>query len=171
MWPFDWKSRKSAKRFRQAFGPYLSQEAITDIMAAPTKPFPTMEKAEIHFVLFQVRDDEADAARNLMTAAMTIAADSGGVSMDIMSSIALVTFGVPIRGEGAAPESSLRLADELVEKLGPDIRVAHGGGEGPHGFFGARTRFTYGVLVPGFSGYLKTLLSANFGTIVKVGEP
>jgi hypothetical protein len=72
--------------------------------------------------------------------------------------------------KGAPAELQSGLADALIEKLGPDIRIAYGCAQGLHGNVGADGRFSYTVLLPNFSACMTGLLATNFGTSGDVRE-
>jgi hypothetical protein len=86
---------------------------------------------------------------------------------NITSSLLVGLLGVPFP-EGDSPEARRELVDTLLQENGERIRIAHGQCDGAFGVLGAKGRWTYGEVIPGFSEVLKTLLETKFGTAVEV---
>jgi hypothetical protein len=170
MWPFDWKERRERRWLLRAFSPYLSKDRFDGLMAeASSFPRP-MESKEIHFLLLQVRDDDADEARPLVVEAVATACDRGGVVECMMSSFVLVTFGLYAWEQRPPAELMAELAGALLERMGSNIRIAYGRARGLHGLLGSEKRFAHTALLPGFGRYTATLLSTDFGSRVVVGD-
>jgi hypothetical protein len=70
--------------------------------------------------------------------------------------------------EGNSPDVRRGLVDTLLRENGERIRIVHGECDGAVGLLGPQKRVTYGEVIPGFSGILKTLLETKVGTAVEV---
>jgi hypothetical protein len=171
MWPFDRREERERQWIRQGFSKYLSRELVEQLVANPRSlTMGEMTKAEVRFLLFQVRDSSLGDIRDLMNRAIAIAADTGGVIDCLMSSMMLVTFGIIAPPDGIPEDQQLRAVAALIEKLGTDIRVLYGRAQCLHGTVGTDARFFYSVLLPDFGASMKRLLDVDFGTSVETGE-
>jgi hypothetical protein len=156
---------------RAAFGRYLSKEAIDKILDNPEPLKLDMKAATIHFVLFQVSDDDLGNIQALLSRAIDIALEFEGM-VDIFSSTLMATFGYPRIAHSRYPNEdfeslSMGLAAKLVEDMGRDVRAVYGSAEGAIGNLGNQRRFSYGPAIPGFHRILAHLGELDFGTVEK----
>jgi hypothetical protein len=86
---------------------------------------------------------------------------------NITSSLFVALLGVPFPEDNSA-EARRRLVDALLRENGDRIRIIHGECDGAVGNFGGHGRWTYGVVIPGFSGILKKLVEAESGSAVEL---
>jgi len=85
----------------------------------------------------------------------------------ITSSLLVGLLGVPFP-EGNSPETRRELVKALLQAHAERIRIVHGQCDGAFGTLGAKGRWTYGEVIPGFSGILKQLLESKCGTAVEI---
>jgi hypothetical protein len=117
-------------------------------------------------VIFVEGTDPQEVSATLSTLVGTLFRHHANVS-GISPSLLIALLGVPFP-EGNSPEERRDLVNALIQESGDRIRVAHGECDAPFGMFGSSMRFTYGALIPGFSGILKTLVETKFGTAVEI---
>ena len=167
MWSFkQWRARK---KVRSAFSEYLANEVIDEIVNNPDRTRKPPKRAEICFILLQVRDDTIEQVPASMAEAMDIILQRNGTVCDVMSSTLLAIFGFPISDD---PEKNRdqrsKSVVRLVTELGPNVRLVYGTVDGLVGNFGMARRFHYGPLLPGFARYLAALTALEFGQAVEV---
>jgi hypothetical protein len=162
MWSFKrWRMRK---KIRSAFSEYLANEVLDEIINNPDRTRKPPQRAEICFILLQIRDDTAEKLPAHIGQAMDIVVQRGGTVCDVMSSVVLAIFGFPLSDD---PERNRdqrsKSVTRLVTELGPNIRLVYGTAEGLVGNFGSPRRLHYGPLLPGFARYLSALTALEFG--------
>ena len=127
------------------------------------------QRAQVCFILLQVRDDPVDQVSAHMTHAFDIILRRNGTICDIMSSMVLAIFGHPISED---PEKSsdqrAKSVARLVTELGANIRLVHGTTEGLVGNYGSQDRVHWGALLPGFARYMTALTALEFGQSAEV---
>ena len=166
MWPF--KRRREQKELRALFKRYLADEVADELLKNPRGLRLETQRADISFILLQVRDDPVDQAQAHIAYAMDIIMRRGGWC-DVMSSLVLSVFGLPF-SEDAEKSNDQRAKSvaRLVTELGTNIRLVHGAAEGLIGNYGSPQRFHYGPLLPGFARYTTALSALEFGQSAEV---
>jgi len=101
--------------------------------------------------------------------AFDAALHTGGVVMSVMSSVVVVTFGIPIRSpDNESIDQRNQAVARLLRDLGPNVRVISGRADGLYGIVGSDRRFSFEALIPDFSGSLEHLLRLDFGSSAEV---
>jgi hypothetical protein len=166
MWPF--KRRREQQELRALFKKHLADEVADELLKNPRRLRLETHRADISFILLQVRDDPVDQAQAHMAHAMDIIMRRGGWC-DVMSSLALSVFGLPVSEDvEKSNDQRAKSVARLVTELGANIRLVHGTTEGLIGNYGSPERFHYGPLLPGFARYLTALTSLEFGQSAEV---
>ena len=162
MWPF--KRRRERETVRAAFKKYLAGEVADELLNNPSSLRLETQRAQVCFILLQVRDDPVDQVQAYMTHAFDIILRRNGTICDIMSSMVLAIFGHPISEElEKSNDQRAKSVARLVTELGSNIRLVHGTAEGLVGNIGTPQRFRYGALLPDFARYLNALTALEFG--------
>jgi hypothetical protein len=165
MWPF-WRKSREAREIRRAFSAYMSPEVV-EKLARGEDVIPSPETKVIPYVVFQVRDDRVDDVQLCLSQAIPIVRRYDVLLETMMhSTVAVSMFRI---GTGAemfqfVPGSQEQLVNELLEALGPNIRIVYGSAEGLWGSIEVAKRFSFGALVPGFNAVLATLGQLEFGS-------
>jgi hypothetical protein len=167
MWPF--KRRPEREKIRAAFSHYLTDEFIDDLVNNP-RPMPTTpQPAELCFILLQVRDDPLDQAPMRMSRAIDIIARRDGMIWNVLSSITLATFGLPVSEDPEKDrDQRTKSIARLVTELGSDIRLIYGTADGLLANSGSSQRFHYGPVLPDFQRYLDALTKLEFGQAAEI---
>ena len=87
--------------------------------------------------------------------------------LQVTSSLFMALLGVPFT-EGNTPNTRREVVSALLHENGERIRIVHGECDGAFGMFGGHARWTYGAVIPGFSGILNKLLETKLGTAVEI---
>jgi len=166
MWSLKrWRMRR---KIRSAFSEYLANEVIDEIVNNPDRTGKPPQRAEICFILLQVRDDAVEQTPAYIAQAIDIILQRGGTVCDVMSSTILAVFGFPI---GEDPEKNRdqrsKSVARLVTGLGTNVRMVYGAADGLVGNIGHARRLHYGPLLPGFAHYLTALTALEFGRAVE----
>lgn len=139
MWPF--KRRRERAKLRAAFTRDLAEEVADELLNNPGLIRLETQRAEICFILLQVRDDRVDEVQAHLAKAMDIIMRRNGTVCDIMSSTMMSVFGFPIAMDPEkANDQRAKSVARLVTELGPNIRLVHGTAEGLVGNFGSARR-------------------------------
>jgi hypothetical protein len=167
MWPFKrWRERAEV---RAAFVKYLAPALVDRLCSQPDQLGLKLERADICFILLQVRDDPVDQVSAHIAHAMDIIIACNGTVCDIMSSTVTAIFGLPISDDlDKSNEERAKSVARLVTELGANIRLVHGAVEGLVGNYGSPDRFHWGPLLPGFARYLTALTALEFGHSAEV---
>ena len=167
MWPFKcWRERAEV---RAAFTKYLADEVADELLNNPRSPRLETQRADISFILLQVRDDPLDQVQAHMANAIDIVLRRNGTVCDIMSSMAMAIFGHPISEDlDKSSDQRVKSVARLVTELGTNVRLVHGTTEGLVGNVGSPHRLTYGALLPGFARYMTALTALEFGQSAEI---
>ena len=167
MWPFKgWRERAEV---RAAIMKYLAPALVDRLSSQPDELRLKVERADICFILFQVRDDPVDQVPAHMAHAMDIIVRRNGTVCDIMSSMVLAIFGHPISEElEKSNDQRAKSVARLVTELGANIRLVHGATEGLVGNYGSPDRIHWGPLLPGFAQYVNALTALEFGQSAEI---
>jgi hypothetical protein len=159
--------RVRPRRARKTFEPYLSPEVVKELLRTPKSEIKPPETKHFQFLVILVEgSNPQDVSATLTTLVGTLSQHQANVS-GISPSFLIALLGVPFP-EGNSPNERRQLVDALLQDSGDRIRVAHGQCDAPYGMFGSAPRFTYGALIPGFSGILKALVEMTSGTAVEI---
>jgi len=166
MWPFDRRKRQ----IRRAFSRYLSPDFLDDVVNDPAKAASAAspKSVEMHFILLQNRDGTLTDMQNALTRTTEIAIAANGFVEKNLSSIVLITFGVP-HFDAAAAVNQARVVASLISVLGQRVRLVHGQATALVGLWGGGLRVFYGSLIPDFGRCLQRLLGLAFGTAERLG--
>lgn len=163
MWPFN-RRRTEAARLRQAFGGYLSEEAIRALGTPRGKLEPRIGRHA--YVLLQVRgDDPAQVARHFASA-VDLLVRHDGIALGMLPPFVMAAFALPHAETdlGTAQARQAATVAALIEGLGPNVRLIHGTEDGLMGAVGSRQHLHYGLILPESSAKMAKLLSLDFGT-------
>ncbi len=165
MWSFDrWKTVRRRRETLRLLSPYLTKQAIDELVKMRDRPSPTPRQATIPYIILQVRDDDLAQASGYLGKAFEAVLDSNGAIMSVMSSVVAATFGIPIRDphSGSIDQRNQAVA-RLLRDLGPNVRVVSGRADGLFGTVGGPRRFDFAALIPDFGRSLESLLRLDFG--------
>jgi len=153
-----WLFRKNpiSKRQLRVFADFVSKEGLFSIQEN-SKEFPALQKEEIYYIIFQVRDETPELLQRGLSVALEIVLNHRGMVENIMSSVVSVVF-KPTENQ---LESTMAA---LLSGLGSNIRAVYGHGEYLRGVFGSQTRLSYGTIFPNFHGILQLLFQLDFGS-------
>lgn len=167
MWPFKgWRERAAV---RAALAKYLDPALVRRLSSQPDRLRLETERADICFILLQVRDDPVDQVSTHLAYAMDIIIRHDGLVCDIMSSMALMIFGLPLREDPEkCNDQRAKSVARLVTELGANIRLVHGTTEGLVGNYGSEHRVHWGPLLPGFARHVNALTALEFGQAAEV---
>lgn len=166
MWPFKlWRERA---KVRAAFSRYLPDDLIDELVKRPAAIPSPPQPVQLCFILLQVRDDPLDQVPAHLSKAIDVIMRRDGMLWDVMSSIALATFGLPISDDpGKDRDQRSKVVARLVTELGSDIRLLDGDVGGFLANCGSPSRFHYGPLLPDFRRYLSALTALEFGHVAE----
>jgi hypothetical protein len=154
---------------RQAFAAYVSPKVINQMIRDPLQKPKGPERRDVSFILFQVRDDDAENVQKQLERALPIVTEGGGVILDMMSSLVLAVFGLfPGKEPGVLEDNRALVAARLMSELGADIRLVHGSSPGLVGNFGTGARINYDSVLPKFGKLLERLLKLDYGQSAEI---
>ena len=125
MWPF--KRKREREKLRAVFTKYLADEVADELLNNPRSLRLGTQRADICFILLQVRDDPVDQAQAHMAHAIDIIIRRNGLVCDIMSSMVMALFGLPVSEDlEKSNDQRAKSVARLVTELGTNIRLVHG---------------------------------------------
>ena len=146
---------------------YLSPEVIEKVLRETKPEIRPPEVKHFQFVVILAEDTNPQEVPVIFDTVMGTLGQHRVCVSNITPALLIGLLGVPFP-EGNSPEARGELVDALLRKSGDRIRIVHGQCDGPVGTFGGHGRWTYGALIPEFSGVLKKLLETKFGAAVEV---
>src|SRR5216684_6347097 len=154
------------RRLRKTLQASASPEAIAKLVRETKHEIRLPEVKHFQFVVMLVDDTNPQEVPAMISKVVGTLVRQRATVENISSSLLVGLLGVPFP-EGNSPQARLELVDALLQDNGDRIRIAHGECDGAVGMFGGHERWTYGAMIPGFSGVLKKLLETEFGTAVE----
>lgn len=153
-----------------AFGQYLSPEAIRRLLLNPNLVSPQVQQYQYVVVLVDdsnPQETKPQEIQQTMSKITEIFFQHHACISVLSSSLFVALLGVPFP-DGNSPEARRNLVAALLQDQGPRIRIAHGAADSLVGNLGGPLRYSYGAAIPAFSSLLKKLLEANLGTAVEI---
>jgi hypothetical protein len=163
MWPFN-----RQKRFLQnAFGKYLSNDTVEELMNNPSALKLEAEKKPIQFVLLFVKESGPDDFKGLIEAVTNDCLKYDAMIETMTATFISALFNVPLEQDD--PKGSrVKLVANLSKIYGANLSIVHGECECFVGNFGSNTRMSYTALIPGFKEIMKKLASLDYGQVFEV---
>ena len=126
-----------------------------------------VEERLIQYVLVGL--DDGDPARTAETAARIcdVLHEKRASISSISSWLIIAVFGWPYT-EPNDPEVRRETVQSLLQRLGEDVRIAHGECKALVGDLGSRQRVSFAPLIPGFHEINDRLRESPFGTALEV---
>jgi hypothetical protein len=155
------------RRMRKILQGYVSPEAVAKLLRETKHEIRLPEVKHFQFVVMLVNDTNPLEVPAMISNAVGTLVRQRATVENISSSLLVGLLGVPFP-EGNSPQARRELVDALLQDNGDRIRIAHGECDGAVGMFGSHERWTYGAVIPGFSGVLKKLLETKFGDAVEL---
>ena len=155
------------QRQRNPFQEYLSPELIAKLLRETKAEVRPPEVKHFQFVVILLDDRDPKGVPTSISMVMATLVQHHANLSNISPSLFVALLGAPFP-EGNSPEARRELVNAVLQDNGGRVRIAHGECDAPFGMFGGHGRWTYGALIPGFSGILKKLLEMEFGSAVEV---
>jgi len=155
------------RKIPRAFQDYLSPDAIGKLLRESDSEIRPPEVQHFQFVVALAEDTSPQEVPAMISEIVGTLIQHRATVSNISSSLVVALLGVPFP-EGNSAEARRELVDALLRANGERIRIVHGECDGAVGMFGGPKRWTYGAVIPGFSGILMKLIETKFGTAVDV---
>lgn len=155
------------RRLRTAFGEYVSPEVIEKLLCEADPGIKPPGVQHFQFVVALADDSNPQEVPARVGEVLEIFVQHHANVSHITSSLFVALLGVPFPEYDSA-EARRELVDALLRKNGDRIRLVHGQCDGAYGAFGGPERWTFGAMIPGFSGILKRLIETKFGTAAEI---
>jgi len=149
------------QRIRKQLQGFINPEVVAELQVGQP------QRKHFQFVLVLVDESHPEQMPEVIGRAVDTILEHQAMLMNITSSLLVGLLGVPFPQDNS-PEARRGLVDSLLRENGDRIKVAHGDCDGAVGNLGSQRRFSYGALIPRFSGVLKKLLETEFGTAVEI---
>src|SRR5271154_1617560 len=153
-------------RNRQMPQEHLSPEVIAMLQRETGSEIKPPELKHFQYVVVIADDTYPEDVPATISKIVDMIVQRRATVSDITSSLVVGLLGVPFPEDNSA-EARRGLVDALLREIGNRIRIVHGECDGAVGMLGGDGRWTYGAAIPGFSGILKKLVEAEFGTAVE----
>ena len=115
-----------------------------------------LKPCNFQFALVALQEGEAEVVKNLIGTTFSIAEQHGGVVMDIMPPLVVVTF-------EQNEKNRREFGAAIQERLKSHAKSIHGSKAGHIGMMGTDTRLSYNFIIPGFTEVIQELLALPFG--------
>jgi hypothetical protein len=155
------------RRVRTALGNYLTPEVTEKLLREPGSEIGPPEVKHFQYVVAMADDTNPEEVPAMTGKIVQVLVEHHATVANIMSSLLVALLGVPFPAETSAG-ARRELVEALLRENGDRIRIVHGECDGAVGIFGGAERWTYGAVIPGFSGILKRLIETEFGTAVEI---
>ena len=170
MWPFTRNTRREEDRLREMLGGHVSEDVLEKILARSQAEARPPQPWQFAYVLFQVRDADLDKVPARLSSAIEILTRRDGFVADMMSSVVLGIFGLPLVDEDLEKSrgQQAKVVARLVDAFGNDIRIVYGLAQGLAGDVGAPSNPSFGVLLPDLASKLGALFALAFGKAAQI---
>jgi hypothetical protein len=155
------------RRVSTAFRNYVSPEVIEKLLRETGSEIRPREVKHFQYVVAMADDTNPEEVPAMTGKIVQILVEHHATVTDIMSSLVIALLGAPFPA-GNSAGARMELVEALLRENGNRIRIVHGECDGAVGNFGGPNRWTYGAVIPGFSGILKRLIETKFGTAVEI---
>ncbi len=160
MWPFNNQKRL----LKKAFGKYLDDDAVQNILEGNME-FEPPQKKKIQYILLFVK--ESSKTQETIESILDIAIEFDAMIETITSSFISILFNVPLEQEGAV-QFRKKLATHLSGKFSSELSILHGETICLVGNFGSKKRLSYTAMIPDYKSKMNRLTSLEFGEIIEI---
>ena len=117
-----------------------------------------------------MRDADLDKVPGRLSSAIEILTRRDGFVADMMSSVVLGIFGLPLVDQDLEKSrgQQAKVVARLIEEFGDDIRLVYGIADGLAGDVGAPSNPSFGVLLPDLANKLSALFALAFGKAAQI---
>ena len=158
---------ESIKMLPRRISRRLSPPVIAKLIRETDAEISPPEVKHFQFVVTLADDTNPQEVPTIISKVIATLVQHRANVSSVSSSLFVALLGVPF-SEGNSAETRRELVDALLRENGDRIRIVHGECDGAFGMFGGPARWTYGAVIPGFSGALKKLLETKFGAAVEI---
>ena len=155
------------RRARTAYGEYVSPEVIEKLLRETGSEMKSPEVKHFQYVLAMADDTNPEEVPAMIGKIVQVLVEHHATVINIASSLVVALLGVPFPA-GNSASARRELVEALLRDNGNRIRIVHGECDGAVGNFGGPKRWSYGAMIPGFSGILKRLVETTFGAAVEI---
>src|SRR5580692_7743513 len=155
------------RRARTAYGEYVSPEVIEKLLRETGSEMKSPEVKHFQYVLAMADDTNPEGVPAMIGKIVQVLVEHHATVINIASSLVVALLGVPFPASNSAG-ARRELVEALLRDNGNRIRIVHGECDGAVGNFGGPKRWSYGAMIPGFSGILKRLVETTFGAAVEI---
>jgi hypothetical protein len=155
------------RRISTAFGNYVSPEAIEKLLRETGSEIRSPEVKHFQYVVAMADDTNPEEVPATTGKIVQVLIEHHATVTYIMSSLVVALLGVPFPA-GNSAGARRELVEALLRENGNRIRIVQGECDGAVGNFGGPKRWSYGAVIPGFSGILKRLIETGFGAAVEI---
>jgi hypothetical protein len=152
------------RRTRKTLSEYISMEAVESVMKGELLGTLGLRSARMEIVLVLVRGETAEAVSERVGRVADIAMKQAAVIHTIISSLVVMTCGMPPAHPTAAEGNRFSLVRELAQALGENIKIVHSSRDCSYGNVGGPRRFFHTFITADLNQILAQLSSAEFGT-------
>lgn len=158
--PIMFTSRER-RRVKREFEALVEPKTLETLLNGETLP---LKRGRIDFILAFVSGTEPEQVSERIAKVAELAVQHGATIHHLVGALAVLAFGTQA-ASSPAPGSRESLVATLRQRLGGDIKIVHGTGDGYYGLLGAYTAATFTFLVPQFDRVLGVLSQLGLGGI------
>jgi hypothetical protein len=164
---------RRTRRVKRTLAGYVSAEVVAKLAREPEQPKPDLTTSWLCCLLAQVRDDTPEVIQSNVAKIVPFYVRKGGIIVEMMSSIQLVTYGAPYPWNKDKTTEDFAQARRdasvaILDAFDKDVRIVLFDGEFAVGTIGNNQRLSYTLLAPKFDRFFKALLETEFGSITEI---
>ena len=156
------------RRLRRIYSSGVPPELLDELLSPDlgNRDLLALTEGSVEFVIAAVRGSTAQKVSKRMGTVADLALEHGGAVVSLVSSLVIVTFGMPPHSDAQALGRRSYVGDIQVH-LGANFKAVHGAAQGHYGNLGSTNRMFYSFIVPGFVEAMAMLFEIRFGEIAE----
>ncbi len=126
------------------------------------------ETADIDFVFVLLKSDELESFNSNLEYVQNTALDKNGTVMQVLSSLTLIVYNLPVFPEEQPQAQRLEFVDNLKSRLADQVKIVHGKASAAVGNIGSERRPTYSAVFSDLCPVIDRLAAIGYGEDAEV---
>ena len=126
------------------------------------------ETGEIDFLFVLLKSGDLDEFNSTLEDLLDTAVDQNGTVMQVLSSLALIVYNLPVFPEPHPRQARLGLVEALQNKFADQLKIVHGSATAAVGNIGSERRMTYSAVFSDLGKVIDKLSAIDYGEDAEV---
>jgi len=138
------------------------------MLRAQTTDAVEFETGEIDFVFVLLKSSDIDQFSSNLADLLDTAVDQNGTVMQVLSSLSLIVYNLPVFPEEHPHELRLSLVETLKIRFPDQVKIVHGSATASVGNIGSERRMTYSAVFSDLGAVIDKLAAIGYGEDAEV---